>query len=494
MERGFDTERLIVWNPATMKMGDQDLAGHTQGEGLESATKAGSIGEVLQRIPGVQLVKQEPGEGLFQHWEAQWQEFLKTVESPQSHWVIPQLSEEPSPWDDAKGFLASFEQVAEACRWPREEWVSGLLPALSGEAEQAFLRLDVSDREDYRKLKAAILQRDTMRRENQRQHFRRFSYREAEGPRGACSRLRELCHGWLKVERHTKEQILELLILEQFLAILPPEIQDWVRERGPETCAQAVAQAEDFLQMQREASRREQQMLTLLEEAAVSSSKAEQTPSGPGERELPREVKQEYDRNAKLIDYMVVNQWEEKSSQMENSGLVELDGSFQIRGMENMAQDREEGRASENRHSPKRQQRHHSRIRTSKSIPGMANKALSESFLWHKGDTHIMPVEGFREDLGHPKHKRAHSQETPFQCAKCGKILSRKDHLMRHLRIHIAEKPHKCSYCGKTFFERSDLIRHERTHTGERPYKCPFCEKSFSHKWLLIKHERTHTA
>uniref|UniRef100_A0A803T907 SCAN box domain-containing protein n=1 Tax=Anolis carolinensis TaxID=28377 RepID=A0A803T907_ANOCA len=63
------------------------------------------------------------------------------------------------------------------------------------------------------------------------QNFRSFCYQEAEGPRMACSRLWDLCHQWLKPGRNTKLQMLELVILEQFLAILPQEMQ--VIRSGP---------------------------------------------------------------------------------------------------------------------------------------------------------------------------------------------------------------------------------------------------------------------
>lgn len=81
----------------------------------------------------------------------------------------------------------------------------------------------------------------------QRQHFRDFCYQEMEGPRHACCRLWDLCHQWLKPGKHTKLQMLELVILEQFQAILPREMQEYVKEWQPSSCDQAVSLAEEFL-------------------------------------------------------------------------------------------------------------------------------------------------------------------------------------------------------------------------------------------------------
>lgn len=89
------------------------------------------------------------------------------------------------------------------------------------------------------------------------QRFKHFQYHEASGPREALSQLRVLCCEWLRPELHTKEQILELLVLEQFLTILPEEFQTWVREHHPENGEEAVAVVENI---QKELEERRQQV------------------------------------------------------------------------------------------------------------------------------------------------------------------------------------------------------------------------------------------
>ncbi|XP_009239800.3 piggyBac transposable element-derived protein 1 isoform X1 [Pongo abelii] len=79
-----------------------------------------------------------------------------------------------------------------------------------------------------------------------RLRFRHFCYQEAHGPREALAQLRELCHQWLRPEMHTKEQIMELLVLEQFLTILPKELQPCVKTYPLESGDEAVTVLENL--------------------------------------------------------------------------------------------------------------------------------------------------------------------------------------------------------------------------------------------------------
>ncbi|XP_011242793.1 neurotrophin receptor-interacting factor 2 isoform X2 [Mus musculus] len=82
--------------------------------------------------------------------------------------------------------------------------------------------------------------------EASRQKFRHFQYEESAGPQKSVSQLRKLCHQWLQPSTRSKKQILELLVLEQFLNALPEKLRVWVESQHPEDCKAVVALLENM--------------------------------------------------------------------------------------------------------------------------------------------------------------------------------------------------------------------------------------------------------
>lgn len=149
--------------------------------------------------------------------------------------------------DDIEHFLITFERIATACRWPKADWTFHLIPLLTGKARAAYVNMDLDDCIEYEKVKAAILIKYDISAETYRQRFRSLDVYPSESPKELYIRLKELYGKWIRPREKTIEEVGEMIILEQYLRMLSPELQVWVRERDPRTAADAASLADVFV-------------------------------------------------------------------------------------------------------------------------------------------------------------------------------------------------------------------------------------------------------
>ena len=161
--------------------------------------------------------------------------------NPKIH--LPKMSAD----DDAQAFLEAFEVAAEACHWPREEWVVHLLPLLLGEAQQAAHSLPPSARAHYVNIRKAVLDRTGYSPEEQRRRFRELVLATGDRPFAYAQRLTDLARRWLQPEIRSAAGVVEQVVLERFLGGLPTATAAWVRCHRPSSLEVAVTLAEDHL-------------------------------------------------------------------------------------------------------------------------------------------------------------------------------------------------------------------------------------------------------
>ncbi len=149
------------------------------------------------------------------------------------------------PQDDPEAFLDLFEKTAEACRWPQMSWPVRLVPLLSGEAQLAAQQLPVQNLLVYDDLKRAILQRVGRNPEQHRQRFRSLELGENGRPFVMAHQLRDACRRWLLAGESDVDQIIDRVVLEQFIARLPTKTAQWVQCHRPTSLDLAIQLAED---------------------------------------------------------------------------------------------------------------------------------------------------------------------------------------------------------------------------------------------------------
>ena len=150
--------------------------------------------------------------------------------------------------EDVEAFLTAF---VEAHNVDSSQWAALLAPQLTGKALQAYAAMSNDEAKDYQQVKEAIFRRYDINEETYRRRLRSVVWKTNESPMEMLTRIIDLTGKWLK-SSDTREKVLDTIIQEQFIDVLPKEARVWVKERKPTSSADAGKLAEDFRQARKE--------------------------------------------------------------------------------------------------------------------------------------------------------------------------------------------------------------------------------------------------
>uniref|UniRef100_A0AAV2JYA5 SCAN box domain-containing protein n=1 Tax=Knipowitschia caucasica TaxID=637954 RepID=A0AAV2JYA5_KNICA len=100
-------------------------------------------------------------------------------------------------------------------------------------SEYLSLEEDLADEDTFQSM-AALLTKFDISPETYRQRFRATGVPAGETPTETYHRLQGLYRRWIRPDILSKDAIGELIVLEQLLCVLPPDVRMWVKEHNLE--------------------------------------------------------------------------------------------------------------------------------------------------------------------------------------------------------------------------------------------------------------------
>lgn len=149
---------------------------------------------------------------------------------------------------DPEGFFEQFEKIAVNLGWNKKYWAVLVQTKFIGQARQVYTSLNASDSMDYDMVKTTVLTAYDQVAENYRQQFRSHKKSSDRTYIEFAEDLSRQLQKWLKA-CHVEDfaSLKELILLEQFKRVIPPEVRVYLDERETPNARSAARLADKYV-------------------------------------------------------------------------------------------------------------------------------------------------------------------------------------------------------------------------------------------------------
>ncbi|KAK7101623.1 hypothetical protein V1264_019974 [Littorina saxatilis] len=159
----------------------------------------------------------------------------------------------PLPFDEKNesidAYLFRFERYCSAAGWPQDQWITALLPGLKGKALTAYYELARDVEVSYEEIKIHLMKRYLCTEDGYRNKFRAAKPESGETMDAFFSRSKLLFQRWLEmadVDKSSADQVIDLILREQFVASCSPSLVVFLKERELRSVQEFVTVAERY--------------------------------------------------------------------------------------------------------------------------------------------------------------------------------------------------------------------------------------------------------